>query len=860
MGLFGIQPAGSRGKIQLRFEDPGTTPQPGTTLETVSRYVFDADQQHHYTQRVTPIQSLTFDSAISVSVRFQALVMATPILQRYCEDKIRTQFPEYLRYNLGDVLDTSNLAEYVVYLLSTQDGQGLAEKLGLDQISADWSEAQWDDHFAALSNNTWQEYLEAMFDFLAAGSVHDIPARAIGNHDGAMVGNGINHALSAGQLKKQIQDLERKMAEVEHKIRAYEGGKRLLMLFQTPEEYLQGLKDRRMLLQQQWLAAAEMLTRVEQEDASYRSYGKKIKLPQFLINMVFGVGMYDRLKDSQGYWARMAGGASNIVDKQTYFANYLREQYPEIEMRLHAEEVDGHPNGHVHAVSEEHAPAEHDHRILEPFSATLSYPDGDFDLFRDDYTVRYTPQERPGAGAFLFDPASGDYAKAEAQVKNPARLEEVFPLFWKEVRSGEWVCVVDVPHRESGNANQHMIVLQARAEVTESGKRAFHFLMDAMDNTQEEISLAFFGGLSRMECQLKELFQKTMRLRYGADTLEPDRQSGHFPLSRHSKALWREFGHQEHFAHPDVLPLYFAGHEHDRDLVDETQRSIFGFTNPFIGTASTKRRGGFHSMVTPSTTDDPNEFMTVEILYDPETATYEAVQRFHQVVSEEDVARIAARDAELKARNPDALGVMQALDELHDYVRRNKYHDYALENNLLRLFGKLFSSPEHITAYDAIPIAIGQMRETILFSQYCLQFLLADLGAGDPFVLLWQRGLAQLERHFQLFLAGDPGASDPYDRMGWDAALVRAKQLRPREADQFLANFDDVFDAPAYDLLMILRTGIPSGSRAFDFLLLLGRTAADEEKKDRSLSQLPDENRLRFRISDAIPKGGLRFE
>lgn len=874
----------------------------GTNTDQI-KIVFDADYQHNLVSRVSPIQSSTFDNRFQdVAVRPVALNLATPLLQRHVDEKISQGYSDHMRFNLGDIVDSSNLAEWVLYLLAHQDGHGLEEVLPLPENSQDWNEEEWRTYLNQLDTNTWETYLDALAQYMKTPEGERLLMGVEGNHDGAAWGNGLEHPiplpvleflvlvntkkkhdieiqiaalkrkLSHGanprvhdRLEKKILELQRELDTINQKLAALE--KYHIEETSTPDPIMdeaalreaeilekrieelrlkmeqrhlspmrqQRLEEKLKRLQRRYEMIAHRLHYYKEErdkgrerlNESTLDRGFEWRIPRFIVNRFLGVQSLRGLNDPSGNWAANSGGAQYNFDKEDYLYQYLSGRYPNLSITRSDNDHDTVPS-----------PDKREHHNLEPLVTKLFFNTLDNSDETTDYTVENS----------IYDAASGEYKKERSVAcyldsKNKNYIAENFANFWKQPdpvnHPEEWLCLVDYPSRDSASPSEHYLMIQVIDQGIVNGKHVYHFLLDGMDNTQEVMSLAYFASMSKLQRQLCQVFIDQKRLETQGECLFL--HSSHFPLKQHSKSHWKKYGWQDYFNQSDVAPFVFCGHGHNRQIVDETKPHFFG-KKVFFGTRSVKREEGFRSVMTPSVTDSPNEFMTATFDW-TEDGSVRLDNEYHQVVDDVDVA---AMDKE----------VIEKVRSIKETYRQHHYWGYSqVDTGLVSGLRNIFFSQERIVAYDSIPLSIGQYEETLLYTQCYLEFLRDDLGAEDPFVLLVEKTLADLERHRDLWLNGNPGASDEYDQMGYLAAVEKSKTFK-RQSDRvnLLIKYDDIFAVPAYERLRLLITQTPSGTKAFDFWLLLGKEAATEEKlptnkreaKQRTKGAVPTSNSFSF--------------
>lgn len=783
--------------------------------------VFDADYQHHLINKVTPIQSATFDKRIWVSLRPQALVLATPILQRESQSKIDEEFSDYERYHLGDLIDTSNYGEWVLYLLSTLDEFVLEELFGLTAAAKSWDEVEWQAFFDSLDERQWQDYLQILSDYIEGSEQQLIPGPE-GNHDGAAWGNGVSPAKSPALLELEIlkkvaqkETIEKKLIRLEEKDK--KDNKKLSKKITRLKRRLEYVNDK-----------IDVLI-VERDKARERGQDNplrngRIRLPGFIVNSFMGLSHKKTLYDPSGYWAQNSGGVANNFDKADYIYQYLRLRYPEI----------GVTTGDCTCA-------------FQPLATKLQLNVLDSDPESTDYIVENVKQD-PKTGEFIMD-ETGQYVTERSHVsfleeKNPQRVANNFQNFWKEVRPGEYLCLVDYPNMKTEHPTQDFLMIQALEVGEVNGKKVFHFLLDGMDGTEQEMDIVFFAAMSGLQRQLCQLFIDQMRNVYEDEVLFI--HSSHYPLKDHIKDYWKDFGWQDYFSQRDIVPVLFNGHGHQRMIFDETKPTLFG-KHVFFGIRSVKRDDGFWSIMTPSVTDSPNEFASVKLEYDEQTDQYIVTQEYHDVFSESDEDRI-----------PE--DVFQTVANLKTIYEQERYHEYSqLRSGIITSLTNIFFSQDRILAYDSIPISIGHYEETLIYTRYFLQFLLDDFSGNDPYIKLVEKTLMDLEAHLDMWLYGNPDSDDEFDQKGYLAAVEDSKQISRRQ-DQIalLIHYNDIFDTPSYERLRMLIAQTPQDSKAYQFWLLLGIKAAEEERKPHSKRQerrqerkrVEDRNVFRFSLND----------
>lgn len=792
--------------------DVVASPASGERDESV-RIVFDADYQNHLINHVTPIQSVTFDRFIPEAIRPQALVLATPVLQRESQSKIEERFGDYARFHLGDVLDTSDYAEWTVYLLAALEQDILPELFGLSEEASTWTPAQWQVFFDGLNERGWRDYLEAV---VAAYEASGEPVRAgpEGNHDGAAWGSGVSQSKSLPILELQVRRYHMQKETLKRRV------ERMTAKKDRPrvQKRLERLERRLDFVSEKLAVLLVERDRARERFKNFPIKAGRINLPPSVVNAFMGISSQRTLIDPSGYWAQNAGGIGMIFNKADYLFEYLSLRYPEIDL--------------VRSPSEE---------SLFPLATSVVLSPSPQNADHTNYVVKNVKRDAE-TGAFLKDEGGGFLTElSHVNIENGGDRGAAFAAFWKEVHPGEFLCLINYPGMNEEFPNQHFLMIQAFAMGTVNGKKVFHFFLDGVDGTEQEIDLIYFGFMSRLQRQLCQLFIDEMRARYGGEVLFL--HSSHYPLKYHVKDYWKEYGWQSYFAQPDVAPVIFCGHGHSREIDDETKPSLFA-KRVFFGTRSVKREGGFWSVMTPSVTDFPNEFMSVELSYDKDRDAYVIGQSYHDVVEEHDVDGIS----------PD---VARSVAHLRMYYEKHHYHEYSqLQNGLLPRLQNIFFSQDRILAYDAIPVSVGQFREVIAYAREYLRFLEQEFGEETVFVRLVRQTLKALEEHYERWLYGNPDADNEFDRHGYLWAVREAnKYARRQDRLALLLHYNDIFDTPAYERLRLLIAQTPKDSKAYEFWLLLGKEAAAEEKRPKNKRQarrwerrgVPDKNEFVFR-------------
>ena len=756
--------------------------------------VFEADYQHHLINKTSPIQSVTFDKRIDVSVRPQALTLASTILQREANERIEEDFEGYERFHLGDVLDTSNLAEWVMYLASVTDGQALREVFDLEDDAVYWDEDEWRKHFSTLDDKTWDDYLIDLSAFLEEHPEYAVLAGPEGNHDGAAWGNGLNHARSLVVLDARHAHHSRRKKRLERRINRIQGILDNRKMMKPRRERLED-KLERLERRLEYVIEKIKLTEEERREVKRRKSKNNIKkvvfkIPRVLSNNVMGLKVGQNINHHRGYWAQNSGTYENNIDKGDYVLNYLKVRYPELDLTC----------------------------LDEPLVTKVFFNTLDKDKKTTDYQVENIERDEE-TGEFLKN-RDGSYKVArsrssilESQI--PSAIEENFHNFWKEVKPGEYISLIKYPFRDSEIPNQNYIMLQAFEVGEVNGKKVFNIMLDGMDHTEQEVELAFWGAMSKLQRQVVQSFLDYQRLQYNDETLFM--HSSHYPLDDHVKQLWRKYGWQDYFSQEDVVPFLFCGHGHTRKMIDESKVKILG-TNLRIGFKPVDREEGFFSVMVPSVTDGPNEFMSVKLEYDEEKQEYILGNTYHDVVNVEDVSD----------------RVVQDVANLKTYYEKNHYHNYArMRTGLLASAINVFFKPDKILAYDSIPLAVEQFEEAMIYSKYFVDLLRDEFGEGNAFFKIARKTHEDMYDHFQRWFYGDPSSEDDYDKIGYFEAQEKSKKMR-RYQDRMalMVNYNDVFDTPAYDRFRLLISQIPKESMAYDFWLLLGKKAAEEESRE----------------------------
>lgn len=825
--------------------DTQTPPRPDTV-----KYVFYGDEQHHYVARRGPIQSRIFDQQIGTALRPQALDMAAPILQRETERLIEDPygaFAGYDQWDMGDGMDVSNLPEWA-FLLDARD-----EDTGLDDVMREHGIAD-----ASIVKDWSDLYVSTLTRLNEAP-----PPMAEGNHDGAYVGNGLNHTVDPTDLLLRKFNLEQTARVLEHKI---ERAQRKMDATKTRgrrSAWKRELEKLALRLGETRAKIADIETELENYSLSQSETPQNELNPlpgwfiNLFLNLVFAVPRGRNLFDPRGYAAQNAGGVDHIIDKKKFISLYLSSRYREVSP---------------------------DPDKLDETAVTLEY----------------------------FDEANGHYRTDQSHFSDlddtqPENVEKNFNNFWREIRPGEYLCLFTFPGREHASANQKYILLQAFDTGPDaSGRRTFNLILDGMDSTEELVPSAFFGVLSTWQRRLCELFTAYQRIRH-AKTGCLFFHSCHFPLQDLSKRHWKESGWLDYFSHDDVAPVFFAGHRHGRAIIDATLRHFFGIRIPF-GTPSMKRAAAY-SLVNPSATDNL-EFMSVESGTNPKSGDLDVTLRYHQIVPDD------------RAFDPEVVATVDALAETY---RQNRYREFSEMGHdfLTSAYNVFLTDQQGILAFDSIPISIAQYEETVVLTRAWLGLVKQDFGDPGPqdieaakiveadlredaFEAITRLGLPREDMFLGDFDAklADLRSASPRPRdvdaalEAWNAwqdakrELFRVEfpgrvertltaleerqrtwlteyrrvkdkvaNLPRREQIRELVKFNDIFDTPSYEFLRYLIAETPqteSDHRAYDFWLLIGKRAAMAEAglplKGRALKKakkhgIPDQVEFHFDLA-----------
>lgn len=752
-----------------------------TSQARAGKMVFYGDQQIHHTVRRSSIQSHIYDKIFDVSIRPQAVVLAAPLFQREAMQLIRNEYADHHQYNMGDVLDTSNLREWGIYLNAEEESLNL-QTVSVAQNPSDLLDSQ--EFYAALLDTYRQ-------------SDSFLPPIVEGNHDGAFAGNGLNHRVRPSKLKARIDALSFTVSAINRKL------ERLSHQRKTGEDTIlrqESLKRARSRCVSEILELKTQLKNFEENRDELDLDPKLIppKIATSLINSLLGAPKGAPMFSSRGAAAFNAGGTPHIVDKKKFISLYLSSRYKTISIN---------PD------------------TLEPLVTRLLY----------------------------HSPETGYYRTEKSIMNNlnyglPKNTLEHFQNFWKQVRPGEYLCLLELPGREDASANQRYIMLQAFDQgVDENGRHTYTFMLDGMDMTGENVPIAFFGALSGWQRKICQIFINTMRLKNGQDG-NLFHHLSHFPLMDYSKGKWEKHGWFDYFKQADVVPYVFAAHRHHRAVLKENTPTNISLNLPILGTASIKKKKSA-SIVNPSLTDNM-EFMTARTSYDPDTNRHSVRVDYHKIFSEDPDSehyRAFAEDivAEVERLRPTYLS--------HDY--RNA--SLMKSDPFTTLHHILGTDHSAVIAFDTIPIMIRQFDETIQYTQSWFKFLLEDLGPDHEFVKKVHAVLGGLMRHREFWLHGNPDATDEFKKWGYLAVKQGGQGLPRRETIAALTEFNDLFDTPLYDMLRMLITDTPvtkENHKAYDFWLLLGKRAQDEENLPMTPGQrrklkrfaLPDTQTLNF--------------
>lgn len=755
------------------------------------KYFFDADQQYHYVHLTSHVQSAAFDRIVNVAVRPAPVILATPLFHRLAKEKHQTSFPDHQKYNLGDVLNVSNLPEYVLYLIVVTEGRVLEKYFSDQGVNTDG----WEGLLRSFQPQDWQKLCDYILDDLKQHPENfNLPRRAQGNHDGAYDGNWLRHDTTPWHLKMAILQTEHQFQQLETKIQRAEKRD------STRPYYLQRLQQEKRELANLLMRYEEELAVLEAESHDDSFLQKGLKIPTHLINIVFGIGQAKLRRSRLTVWEQNAGHPHNVFSKTDYLQTYLQEKFPEVHLT---------PSS------------------LRPFATEVSFESGFFDLFDKPYSLAVAKKD--DNNEFIAD-KNGLYHMQEVQIDAPPSQQDLFPLLWQEVRPNEWVCLIQLNNRHTHQPENRYVFLQAFAENDLNGRKLFHFVLDGMDYTQEKVQLAFWGGLSKLQRQALQVFIDQQRLIHDKNVLFT--HSSHFALNDVSHVFWRRFGWDDYFSQPDVLPFIFVGHGHKRQIHDESKKYFLGRENSLLGKRLVSRDDGFYSMMVPSTTDFPNEFMAVELI--AQQQSLELKQEYHPVLSIHDLKQMDKEVLRLFGYTFFGDSVMVFHQMGHEKIKKwceaYSYRKYSEQQGVLRGYLSLLKSADYLLATDAIPLAIGQFHDIIEITEFYLYFLQKDFSENDPFVKRVQEILQQLKEQEHHFLYGDPTAINVYDQMGWIEAKKQAENEKNRHKKwELLSHYNDVFASSAFDLLMIQVALTPENSAAFDFLVLLGYKSSLEE-------------------------------
>lgn len=826
----------------------------------------------------------TFD----VSIRPQALKMGGAIMERHTQKIGRERFADYHEYVLGDDLDSSNMAELylnlITYAASAFGTDLISEVFGIDaETVQNWTDADWQSYAASAEKKPLEDWLKdlerAILRYESGESegsdFYRFAGRAIGNHDGAAWGNGLNHGLPwlsyvfwVEICKLEQRSLTRKIGKL---------GERLLE--EKRSSTVKRLKARVLKLERRkavvdiklpLLEDAKKKAELSLKDKSLED--RSITFSRFLTNQLFGITSTQNLDSPEGYWAANAGGKKYTVNKEDYIYHYLRTRYPEAGLKR---EFPASSHRHPH----------HNHLELMPLATQIYFEDLDHSRKTADYHTINS----------VVDAATGTTEEIMSETlilddNQRSSIGKHYENFWKEIRPGEFICLVDYPNRNKPESSHHYIFLQAFDQgVTEDGKRVFHFVLDGMDFTQEDADIAYYGAMSELQRQLCQTFinyhsQKSRSVGEEAIFMH----SSHFAVEDHSMRYWRRYGWPEYFAQDGVVPFLFVGHGHMRKMVNEATPRLFG-REFVIGNKRVDTDGDFFSLMTPSTTDAPNEFMTVKIRFDGERDKYVLSQEYHSVLGDDDIAT----DANDKTAYI-GYHVVQEVESLRrDYFRQHRYWEHTDQPlGLITSLKNMLFSQDRIVAFDSIPLAAeGQFPEALVYTASYLKLLRAEFGNYDAelcarlarensqsarirlngllHLKLAQTVFDRVQKDYHLWLNGDPDAEKKYDVSEYGEPFINAKKMgylkAKKMADEMILekdkislmlNFRDIFAFASYQRLTEIIDAAPEDSDGYKFWLYLTKCAAEEEAKPidksfakhRDLTAVPDRSEYEFDI------------
>lgn len=887
----------STDSASLQPQTEESPPPPRPEKDALS-FFFYADGQDHHVSQVTSIQSRSLDyrkrlhlyftpvphfamePTLDVSLRPQALKMGGAIMERHVQSIRQERFSDHHEYVLGDDLDTSNLSElylnFITYAASAFGADVLSKVFGIDaETVQNWTDEDWQSYVSTAEKKPLEQWVEELERAVMHYETEDaddtdfypFASRAIGNHDGAAWGNGLDHGhpwisyvFWVEISKIEQRSLAQKISKLKDRL-----------LEESQPGKVKKLKARISKLEQRKAVVDTKLPLLEdaKKKAEFSLKDKSLKdqshtLSRFLTNQIFGITSTQHLDSPEGYWAANAGGKKYTVNKEDYIYHYLRTRYPEVGLRrVLPESSHRHPH--------------HNHLELMPLATQIYFEDLDDEPKTDDYHTVNT----------VKNPDTGELEEmtSETLVLDDGLRSSIgkhYENFWKEIRPGEFICLVDYPNRDKSEPCHHYIFLQAFDQgLSEDGKRVFHFVLDGMDFTQEDADIAYFGAMSNLQRQLCQVF-----INYHSQTALTNGEkplflhSSHFSIEDHSRRFWQRYGWPEYFAQPHVAPFLFVGHGHMRKMTNEAKPGLFG-------SKRVATDGDFFSLMTPSSTDAPNEFMTVKIHHDRERAKYVLAGEYHPILSDDDIAN-SPGDTNAYI----GYDIVQTVESLRqDYFRQHRYWEYTDQPlGLITSLKNMLFSQDRIVAFDSIPIAAeGQFPEALVYASYHLKFLRSEFGDYDAdlcarlasenspeartrlngllYLKLAQTTFDRVQKDYQLWLDGDPEAEKKYDirehgepfiiakKMGYlKAKKLADEMLLEKDKISLMLNFRDVFASPSYQRLTEIINATPKDTDAYKFWLYLTKCAAEEEFKatdksfarHRALTATPDKSEYEF--------------
>ncbi len=806
--------------------------------------LIDGDPQHDYYTQTSFITSLVYDAQSSASSRKEASRVFLPILQRQSESTLRQSSQSEIthRFQLGDIMNVSNIQEWIMYLYTLHSDLNIDCHLGLPD---DWYNLSEDQLFAHFEKNPidWEEILRRLKEEYSERHLQVIKG-VLGNHDGEFFGNLYrqperfrHHILNHFQIsykkmqyvwmsrfydeegssqlsertqkiKEEISDLESKTPPLSQELKLifmkYEW-MRLLSIKNRLEDKKKDLNEHDQKRYEYVLTRLNEINEVlRNENMDLPPLFGKCRIPSPLLT-----GFLQRPWRAQNFsessaWSEMSDG--HPFSKEDVTQEYYEMIYPELY------DSESNQNGVSPLAT----------AIIE---TPLTLQDGI--ATRPQQSSMNHVASLQNNNERLPHVSADDYALFNINEINEENVTHLFNMFWTEIRSGEYFSQIYYPERDPSMPNHRFITLQAFELGHLSEYDLYSLMIDGQDSTDEFSEIGYYATFSRISAFAFRVFIDYQK--YVNNKKPLCIPVSHHQLGQFTQDYWKEFQNDDFFSMPEIAPLQICGHGHRSMIINQNQRQILGM--PFIiGRKAVRREDTFFTAMAASTTDAPNENLKITLTENFETHRIDVHIEFLPVVANDEY------------ENASPL-VLQSLEDIRPQLSPQAEDNVSqLRLNPISGVYNIFFRKDKIIAYDSIPLSKHQYEQSLIYCQKVCELYEAEYGPDAIETLKIKKIYAGLKKHYDLWLHGDGLNDDFYKRVGYEEGLKYIQRLSPKRAIKFLQHYTDIFDTPFYFMWRTFVTQIPQNSLAYQVCLLAGKEAAMNESKhhkDRRFKEEP---------------------